>query len=110
MVQFLRICAIQDSFWFGRQGMTAMRASLMAVFMIAAASLPSAADDNASGTAGIVADQVRSQGFACSEPVAATKDEATSKPDLPVYVLTCGNGSYRVEVIPDQGAKITSLP
>ena len=89
--------------------MMAMRGSLMALSLMMAASLPAAADD-ASATAAIVADQVRSQGFACSEPVTATKDEAGSKPDVPVYVLTCGNGTYRVEIIPDQGAKITTVP
>lgn len=88
--------------------MTAMRRSFVALSFAMAASLPAAAEDDATAT--IVADQVRSQGLACSEPVTATKDEAGSKPDLPVYVLTCGNGSYRVELIPDQAARITSIP
>lgn len=89
--------------------MTGLRASFLTLAALVAAIVPAAADDDAA-TATIVADQVRSQGFACSEPVSASKDEASSKPDVPVYMLTCANGSYRVEIIPDQGAKITAVP
>jgi hypothetical protein len=82
--------------------------TLTALAMVA---LPaSAIADEAEGVATIVADQVRSQGFACSEPVQATKDEALSEPDLPVYVLTCANATYRVRLIPDQGADISPVP
>jgi hypothetical protein len=56
---------------------------------------------------GIVADQVRSQGFACDNPVSAEKIEAESQPDLPVYILTCEGVRYHVQLIPDQGAKIS---
>jgi len=89
--------------------MTGLRGPVMVLTALLALVTPAAADDD-SAAATIVADQVRSQGFACSEPVSADKDEASSKPDVPVYVLTCGNGSYRVEVIPDMAAKITALP
>lgn len=86
-----------------------MRAFILAPAVLVAAILPAAADDD-SGAATIVADQVRSQGYDCSEPATAAKDAASSKPDVPVYVLTCANATYRVEVIPDQGAKITTVP
>lgn len=89
--------------------MTGFRGPVLVLAVLFAFAAPAAADDD-STAATIIADQVRDQGFACSEPVTADKDEASSKPDVPVYVLTCGNGSYRVEVIPDMAAKITALP
>lgn len=74
--------------------------------MIAAAALCAATggalgDDMAvDGT--IVADQVRNQGLSCKDPVSATRDEAASKPELPVYVLSCADATYSVKVVPDQ--------
>ena len=55
----------------------------------------------------LVADQVRNQGFSCQEPVSATRDEAASQPELPVYVLTCADATYSVKVVPDQAWVIT---
>ncbi len=69
-------------------------------------SLSAAADDMTQAAVDVAA-QVRGQGYACTDPVSATRDEPASKPDLPVYVLTCANASYRVKVIPDQAAVIT---
>lgn len=83
-----------------------MRTLIAAAFALWAVSLCAAADDPSQDAAD-VADQVRSQGYACAEPVSATRDEAASRPDLPVYVLTCANATYSVKVIPDQGAVIT---
>ena len=71
-----------------------------------AVSLSAAADDMTQAAVDVAA-QVRGQGYACTDPVSATRDEPASKPDLPVYVLTCANASYRVKVIPDQAAVIT---
>lgn len=88
--------------------MTGLRAPLLALAALLAAAMPASADDDSAATD--VADQVRSQGYDCSEPVTAAKDEASSRPDVPVYVLTCANATYRVQVIPDQGAKITTVP
>ena len=67
---------------------------------------PAVAQDQ-SAVLGIVADQVRSQGFACINPVSAEKVEAESQPDLPVYILTCEGVKYHVQLIPDQGARIS---
>ena len=83
-----------------------MRTIIAAALALWAVSISAAADD-LTQAATDVADQVRSQGFACTDPVSAKRDEAASKPDLPVYVLTCANASYRVKVIPDQAAVIT---
>jgi len=57
----------------------------------------------------IVADQVRSQGFACSSPVSAEKVEAESQPDQAVYILTCDGVKYHVHLIPDQAAQIQAI-
>lgn len=89
--------------------MKAMITSTFAALAMVASSASALADD-ASDVAEIVADQVRSQGFTCSDPVKATKDEAASKPDQPVYVLTCANAVYRVGLIPDKGAEIRTVP
>jgi hypothetical protein len=62
--------------------------------------------DDQSATLEIVADQVRSQGFACSNPVSADKVEAESKPDLMVYVLTCESVKYHVRLVPNEAAQI----
>jgi hypothetical protein len=32
-----------------------------------------------------------------------------SKPDLAVWILTCGNAAYRVRLDPDMAARITKL-
>jgi hypothetical protein len=57
----------------------------------------------------VVADAVRSQGYACAEPSAVQRDEALSRPDLPVWILTCEGGRYRVELVPDMRARVTPI-
>lgn len=69
---------------------------------------PAFAED-ASATLGIVADQVRSQGFACSNPVSAEKLEAESLPDQAVYILSCEGVKYHVRLIPDEAAQISTV-
>ena len=57
----------------------------------------------------IVADQVRSQGFACNNPSSAERIEAESAPNKTVYMLKCEGVTYRVVLIPDQGAEVTEV-
>ena len=57
----------------------------------------------------IVADQVRSQGFACNNPSSAERIEAESAPNKTVYVLKCEGVTYRVVLIPDQAAEVTKV-
>jgi hypothetical protein len=57
----------------------------------------------------IVAAQIRSQGYACSEPVAAARDREASAPNVTVWTLRCGNASYRVRLVPDMAAQVTRL-
>lgn len=57
----------------------------------------------------IIAVQIRRQGFECDDPQSATRDEEASKPDAEVWVLACEGMSYRVQLIPDQAAKVERL-
>jgi hypothetical protein len=55
----------------------------------------------------LVATQVREQGFTCADPVSA-EQQGVADTDA-VWVLTCGNASYRVRLVPDQAAVIEEL-
>jgi len=57
----------------------------------------------------IVADQIRSQGYKCDSPRGATRDAQASRPDEQVWLLQCGNGSYRVRLVPDMAAKVEKI-
>jgi hypothetical protein len=57
----------------------------------------------------VIAAQVRSQGYTCTEPVSAEPAEAASRPDEQAYVLQCGDATYRVRLVPDQAAEVTQI-
>jgi hypothetical protein len=57
----------------------------------------------------IIAAQIRTQGFACSAPVTATRDQAASQPNAAVWVLSCGNARYQVRLVPNMAAQVTQL-
>jgi hypothetical protein len=57
----------------------------------------------------IVADQVRSQGFACSNPSSAERISAESAPNQTAYLLKCEGMTYQVILIPDQAAQVTKV-
>jgi hypothetical protein len=59
--------------------------------------------------AGIVAAQIRSQGYACTDPVSAIRDRQASRPNVTVWLLRCRNASYRVQLVPDMAAQVTQL-
>jgi hypothetical protein len=59
---------------------------------------------------GILAVQVRIQGFTCDKPLGAKLDKGRTRPDRDVWVLTCSNASYRIARVPDMAAKIEPLP
>ena len=71
---------------------------------LTAAALPAAAQTDAGA---LVATQVREQGYECTEPVSAQREGEAD--DDAVWILTCGNGSYRVRLVPDQAAKIEQI-
>lgn len=58
---------------------------------------------------GMLAAQIRMQGFACDKPLSAVKDAKRSKPDHAVWVLKCSNATYRVSRFPDMAAKVERL-
>lgn len=59
--------------------------------------------------AGMLAAQIRIQGFACDDALKARKDPKRSRPDLGVWVLQCRNAIYRISRAPDMSAKVEQL-
>lgn len=57
----------------------------------------------------LIAEQVRLQQHDCGTPIEAVRDEALSKPDAAVWILTCDNAKYRVRLHPDMAADIEKL-
>lgn len=58
---------------------------------------------------GMLAAQIRAQGFSCEKALGATRDAKRSRPDHAVWVLRCGNANYRVSRAPDMAAKVEPL-
>jgi|FEC22Drversion2_1045045.scaffolds.fasta_scaffold00166_62 hypothetical protein len=58
---------------------------------------------------GIVADQIRSQGFTCDTVEGASRDEADTTPGEQAWILTCSNATYRVKFVPDQAAHVEQI-
>jgi hypothetical protein len=70
----------------------------------------SAADDAQSETpANIIAAQIRKQGYVCNNPQPAVRDPQLSKPDLPVWILTCENATYRVRLVGNLTDRVEKL-
>ena len=80
-----------------------------AVALTCLSALASMAQEPGGAAADIVAAQIRTQGYACNPPVAATRDQAASRPNETVWFLRCGNARYRVQLVPDLVAKVTRL-
>lgn len=57
----------------------------------------------------IIAAHIRSQGYACEGPKSAKRDLRASIPEEAVWLLKCGNASYRVRLIPDMAAIVEPL-
>jgi hypothetical protein len=88
--------------------MSAPLASGVALGMIAALS-PAALAQAPAEALVVVANQVRLQGHKCDKPSVVERDVSLSKPGLPVWLLTCDEGRYRVELIPHKQARVTPL-
>ena len=54
----------------------------------------------------MLAVQIRAQGFTCDKALGAVKDTKRSRPDRGVWVLRCGNATYRIARSPDMPAKV----
>jgi len=57
--------------------------------------------------AGIVATQLRAQGYRCDDPHKAERDPNDSNPGSQAWVVVCDNAVYRVKLIPDQAAEVS---
>jgi hypothetical protein len=58
---------------------------------------------------GMLAAQIRTQGFACDKALKSTKDSKRSRPDLGVWTLRCSNATYRISRAPDMSARVEKL-
>ena len=56
-----------------------------------------------------VADTVRDRGHACEKAISAERDEAASRPDEVVWILTCSNARYRVRYPGDTAPQVEPL-
>jgi hypothetical protein len=61
------------------------------------------------GTATIVADQIRSQGYDCESPSFAVRMTMQETPDERAYLLICQNATYQVRLVPDQAARVLKV-
>jgi hypothetical protein len=70
----------------------------------------SMADDAEKETpANIIAAQIRKQGYVCDNPQPAVRDPKLSKPDLPVWTLTCDSATYRVRLVGDLADSVEKI-
>jgi hypothetical protein len=90
-----------------REGMPMLRARGAALAGLAA--LLGAAAAQAQGAAADLADAVRDRGHACAQVVSAERDEAASRPDEAVWILTCSDGRYRIRFAGDTGPQVERL-
>jgi hypothetical protein len=80
-----------------------------AAITAASAMLTSANAQSESVEVTVLADQIRSQGFTCDNPISAKRIAAESVPEEPVYLLKCESAIYRIRLVPDQAAKVTKI-
>jgi hypothetical protein len=59
---------------------------------------------------GMLAAQIRTQGFTCEKPLGAKQNKKRSRPDRDVWILKCSNATYRITRVPDMAAKVEPLP
>jgi hypothetical protein len=64
---------------------------------------------HAETAASSLAAQLRRQGHACDRALSAVRDRSRSKPDEAVWVVRCGNATYRLRLIPHQAARVERL-
>ncbi len=57
----------------------------------------------------IIAVQIRKQGYKCGKAEKAERDVEASKPNVPVWILTCDNARYRVHVFGNLADKVERL-
>ena len=80
---------------------------LMAIACWLAAPLAAKAQQENPG--GIIAAQIRMQGYRCDNPTKAEHDTKQSRPNEQVWALQCANATYRVRLTPDMAARVERL-
>ena len=55
---------------------------------------------------GIIAAQLRDQGYTCSAPQTPVRDPILSTPDEQVWTIGCGNARYRIWLRPHFAARV----
>jgi hypothetical protein len=68
-----------------------------------------AGEKNAETAKNIIAAQIRSQGYACSNALSAERDVERSKAHEAVWLLKCENATYRVRLVPDMAAHVERM-
>ena len=59
--------------------------------------------------ADIIAVQIRKQGYVCNNPSKAKRDPQVSRPDEPVWILTCENATYRVRLVGNMADRVEKM-
>ena len=62
-----------------------------------------ASDEN---PAEIIAVEIRKQGHSCDKPLSIERDLERSMPNAGVWILKCGNATYRVRLVPNMAAQV----
>lgn len=93
-----------------RLGTGAVAAALISALVAFAPASAQANDQSVDAEAeGIVAAQIRSQGYQCDDPHAAEPDTSDTTPGEEAWILSCGNATYRVKLVPDQAAMVERI-
>ena len=58
---------------------------------------------------GMLAAQIRLQGYSCHRPLGAKREAKLSRPDYAVWTLRCSDATYRVRRAPDMSATVERL-
>ena len=75
--------------------------------VIAAAAGAGAAGAQEERPAESIAAQIRTQGFRCDKALGA--ERVSHAPNAAVWILRCGNATYRVRLTPDMAAQVERI-
>ena len=59
--------------------------------------------------ASILSDAVRVRGHKCDKPQNARREHRQSRPDEAVWLIDCGNATYRIRFAGDTGPAVTPM-
>jgi hypothetical protein len=57
-------------------------------------------------SADVLATHLRLQGYKCDRAQSAERDAKQSRPDEAAWIVTCDTGTYRVQLMPHQAARV----